>query len=176
MRNMLLAAFMAMHIVTAMEPLAEDQEIDRVKPSERSSAVQVVRSEEVWTQNPALVVSSLDTIRKAKAVEAIPLLVAHIEFSPVSEEADMTMGNIATLYPVTSCLIDLGEESARGVISYLGKTDQSPSASAMIQFKRVLVATAGKLRAKQMLQNEYANASMQDKKERLEKLIRSIPD
>ena len=176
MISKLFAVLVAMFIVIGVKSLAEDQKARRIKPEQLESAIDVVGSKEAWESEPSLIVSSLDTIRKSKDIDAIPLLVAHVDYSPVDDEADTTMGNISKVYPVTSCLMDLGEESAHGVIDYLRKTDQRPSDKAMIEFRRVLVATLGKSRTTQLLKNENNNSTNQNAKKYFEELLQGLMD
>lgn len=161
-------------VFTSVFSIAADEAPVSVAPAQIESAMQAVRSNNSWEYESPLILSSLDTIRKSRHMDAIPFLVAHIDFAPLGDNADITMGNISKVYPVPACLIDLGEESARGIIDYLRCSEQPPSDKAMLQYKRVLVAVLGKSKAKQLL-NENINKAVREE-ERLRKLVNELAD
>ena len=174
MREKLQWILLALVVFTSVGSVASDEVPVSVAPAHVEAAMQAVRSNNSWEYESPLILSSLDTIRKSRHMDAIPFLVAHIDFAPLGDNADITMGNISKVYPVSTCLIDLGEESAIGIIDHLRCSEQPPSDKAMFQYKRVLVAVLGKSKAKQLL-NENINKAIREEK-RLRKLSDELAD
>jgi hypothetical protein len=145
----------------------------KTEPADTKSSIRVLQSDEVWTNEPQLVVALVETVRANRDVDAIPDLVAHIDFTPVIE-ADMTMGNISQVYPVTACLISLGNDSARGIVDHLRRASERPSDQAIAQMKRVLVALLGKTGATEFLTVEHGKEAHQESRNHLSLLLDAV--
>ena len=139
-----------------------------------AEALQILQQAKNWSDASDQIVIAIECVQANKVESAIPCLVPHIDFAPMGDEVDITMGTIAKVHPVTYCLIALGKPAADGIIDYLNTTDAIITDKQLAQYAVALVSLLRRAPAIELLnekRNTHTDARLQNNFDRLIQVI-----
>ena len=142
----------------------------RANAVDPAEALQILQQTENWSNEVERIVAAIECVKSNKVVSAIPCLVSHIDFAPIGDEVDITMGTISKVYPVTYCLTALGKPAADGIIDYLNSTEVMITDKQIAQYAVALVSLLRRAPTIELLNKErglHTDARLQNIFERI---------
>jgi len=138
-------------------------------------SLQTIESSENWKTNKGKIVEALKIISQEGVTNAIPILIPNVSFTPV-DTPDFTMGNIDRVYPVVTCLKELGEASTQGIIVYVVDSKHPLTEPMVMNLKRVLIGVEGLEGAHNIISDAIKKEAAAEKQNRLKVLLPDLTE